>query len=129
MIYVCDTHPLVWFLERNSRLSAVARVAIKSPDDALVVPTIVLAEIWHLSGRGRIEVSLEGIREKILSASNCRVHSFDGAVLDLMPRGYEIHDAIIVATVRLLSSALDEPVQLITCDEQITEGGLVKTVW
>jgi len=129
MIYVCDTHPLVWFLERNPRLSGVARTAIKSPDGALVVPTIVLAEIWHLSGRGRIKIGLDEIREKILSAVNCRTHSFDEAVLDLMPQGYEIHDAIIVATVRLLSSALDEPVQLITCDERITEGGLVQTVW
>ena len=129
MIYVVDTHPLVWFLERNSRLSATARAALKSLDDSLVVPTIVLAEIWHLCSRGRIAVDLEQIHRRVLSASNCRVHAFDEAVLDLLPQGYEIHDAIIVATARFLSSALDEPVQLITCDAQIVEGGLVETVW
>jgi len=74
-------------------------------------------------------VGLGEIREGILSASNCRIHAFDQTLLDLMPQGYEIHDAIIVATARLLSSTLDEPVQLITCDEQITSGGLVETVW
>jgi hypothetical protein len=44
MVYVLDTHAVVWFLEGSARLSAVAKAAMSDPDADLVVPTIVLVE-------------------------------------------------------------------------------------
>lgn len=42
MIYVLDTHAVVWFLEGSSRLGSAAKEAISDPAGELVIPTIVL---------------------------------------------------------------------------------------
>jgi len=45
MIYVADTHTLVWFLEGSTRLSVTARETLISVEAEIVIPAIVLAEI------------------------------------------------------------------------------------
>jgi PIN domain nuclease of toxin-antitoxin system len=62
MTDVVDTHALVWFLEKNPRLSTAARNALRDPSAKIVVPTIVLAEIHFLHARGRIATDLAGTR-------------------------------------------------------------------
>jgi PIN domain nuclease of toxin-antitoxin system len=50
------THALVWHLEGDSRLGAVAQTALNDASVKKVIPTIVLAEIAFLysrSGAGR----------------------------------------------------------------------------
>lgn len=56
MIYVVDTHAVVWFLEGDSRLSKAARDALNDANIQLVMPTIVLAEIVFLYARHRIRL-------------------------------------------------------------------------
>ena len=46
MVYVLDTHAVVWFLEGSSRLGAAARVALSDPVADLVIPTIVSGGGW-----------------------------------------------------------------------------------
>ena len=129
MIHVLDTHPLVWHLEGNGRLSPRARAVLMDPGAELVIPTIVLAEIWHLHNRQKIRTSAQELRARILSASNCSVYPLDEAVLELLPAELDIHDAIIVATARVYRDVLQQPVRLLTCDKPITQSGLVDTVW
>jgi len=94
-----------------------------------VIPTIVLAETWHLYHRKRIRTSPDEVRLRVLSASNCLIYPLDEAVLELFPPNLDIHDAIIVATARVYRELLKQPVRLITCDRMITESRLVETVW
>ena len=129
MIHVLDTHPLVWHLEGNRRLSPKARAVLTDPSAELVVPTIVLAEVWHLYHRKKIRTSPQEVRARILSASNCSVYPLDEAVLELFPAGLDIHDAIIVATARVYRDVLHRPVRLVTRDEPITQSGLIETLW
>ena len=129
MIYVVDTHALIWFLERNPRLSDEGRSLLRSREATLVIPTICLAELVHLSRRGRTSADLQQLRRKLLAAENCRLCALDEAVVDLLPEGLDIHDAIIVATAIISGKVGGEPVRLLTCDAAIIESGLVETVW
>ena len=129
MIYVVDAHPLVWLLQGDSRLPSGAMAILRSGDCAVIVPSIVIAEIWHLFNRRRIRISPQDIRSRILSASNCSVYPLDETVLDLLPKGLDIHDAIIVATAQVCRDVLGQPAQLITGDRKITESGLIDVLW
>lgn len=129
MIHVVDTHPLVWHLEGNPRLSAAARGVLTSPESEIVVPSIVVAEVWYLYHRKRISTSADDIRERILRARNCSIYPLDEAVLELLPAGLDIHDAVIVSAAKLYRDVLGQPVRLVTCDEAISRSGIVETLW
>ena len=68
MLYVVDTHSLVWFLAGNSGLSLKARTILNDPGEGnrLAVPTILLAESWELARKNRIPISfnpvVQGVR-------------------------------------------------------------------
>ncbi|BCB95755.1 hypothetical protein JZK55_06770 [Dissulfurispira thermophila] len=53
MVYVVDTHAIVWFFEDSSELGKNALNALASKNSRLIIPTIVLAEIFYLSQRRR----------------------------------------------------------------------------
>ena len=129
MTYVVDTHGLVWFLEKNRRLSPAARAAMKDPTAELVIPTIALAEIAYLYPRKRIKVDLPGVFAHVAGASNCVVYPLDEAVVERLPAALSIHDAIIVATALVLREALDRETSVITKDAEITNSGLVRVIW
>src|SRR5437764_860466 len=119
MIYVLDTHPLVWHLETNSKLSRAAAAILNSPVSTLVLPSIVVAEVWYLYERKRIATSPADVRLNLLTAANCSIYPLDDAVLEMLPAGLSIHDAIIVATAKVYRDVLKQPVRLITQDREI----------
>lgn len=129
MIYVPDTHAIVWFLDRDPRLSPAAKNVLANPHTTLIVPTMVLAEITHLYARGRISISPTVVEQKVLPATNCRVHALDKEVVAMIPGSLDIHDAIIVATALVLRDLRQLPVTLITKDGKITQSGLIQTLW
>jgi PIN domain nuclease of toxin-antitoxin system len=129
MIYVTDTHPLIWFLDRNARLSPKAGQAYMDPTAKIVVPTIVLVEIKFLFSRNRVAIDLPTTLKYVANTANCTVASMDDRVVDLLPTTLNIHDAIIVGTALLYRDRLGEQVALITRDTEITASGLVPVVW
>ncbi|MCS6936478.1 MAG: PIN domain-containing protein [Candidatus Bipolaricaulota bacterium] len=129
MIYVVDTHALVWFLEANKRLGKKAKSILLKPDADLVIPTIVLAESKFLFAKKRIAIDLNTIYSNVIAARNCTVYPLDEAVIAKMPTTLGIHDAIIVATGLTIQESLGENVSVITRDEAIVKAGLVHTIW
>lgn len=129
MIYVIDTHALVWFLEASDRLGREARAILKRADATLIIPSIVLAESKFLFAKERIGVDLDAIYQRIIAARNCTIYPLDEAVIAELPTTLEIHDAIIVATGRVIREALGEEVAVITRDEAIRASGLIDTLW
>lgn len=129
MTCVTDTHPMVWLLENNPRLSSPARDALEDPGSQIVVPALVLAEIGHLYGRQRISVDIPSVLHYIRTATNCRVSSLDEAVIAHLPTSLDIHDAIIVATALYYRDGLGEAVGLITRDAAIQASSLVPVIW
>lgn len=129
MIYVIDTHPLVWFLEANKRLGKRAKSVLLKADTEMVIPAIVLAESKFLFAKKRINIDLDAIYTRVITAHNCTVYPLDEEVIAKMPTTLEIHDAIIIATGLVIQEALGEEVAIITRDEAIVNAGLIDTLW
>lgn len=129
MIYIVDTHALVWFLEANKRLGKRAKSVLLKPDAELVIPAIVLAESKFLFAKKRIGIDLDIIYNHVIAARNCTIYPLDEAVVAKMPTTLEIHDAIIVATGLVIQESLGEKVAVITRDEAIVNAGGINTLW
>ncbi|HWQ33144.1 MAG TPA: PIN domain-containing protein [Blastocatellia bacterium] len=129
MIYVLDTHPIVWFLEGSPLLSNTAKTAMSEVTAELVIPTIALVEISFLYAKKRITIDVSIVRQKLLAAGNCSIYPLDEQVASLTPLSLNIHDAIIVATGLVYRDVLKRSVALVTKDGEITRSGLISTIW
>jgi PIN domain nuclease of toxin-antitoxin system len=98
MIYVVDTHIFIWLLDDNKRLSQKYKKILLSQKNTFVFSTIVLAEIKYLIAVRRININFNSVLEYLSECDNCIVYPVDEAVIDNMPAGLDIHDALIVAT-------------------------------
>jgi PIN domain nuclease of toxin-antitoxin system len=126
---VTDTHPWVWFLTANSRLSEDARSSLSNPSHLIIVPSIVMLEIRYLYNRKRIPISFEEVLEQLETTENILIHPLDVSVASIAPMTLEIYDAIIVGTTIYLSKELGQVVSLVTNDKAITDSGLVPVIW
>ena len=129
MTYVLDTHPVVWFLESSRRLSARAGTVLRDRSHTFILPTIVLVEITYLYTKGRIEVDTARVQQRLVAASHCVLYPLDEQVALRIPTGLNIHDVIIVATALVYRDILHESVAVITKNGEMTQSGLIETVW
>jgi len=129
MLYVTDTHPFIWHLAEDERLSGDAAEVFRKAERGVamvVVPTIVLAECMYLAEKHRVKVEFHDVLCKVQAALNYRVYPLDLTVIlraGELVKLREIHDRLIVATAQLLKA------RLITRDEGIRSSGHVETVW
>ncbi len=132
MIYVLDTHALVWFLQNNPKLGDRASALFDDPTTRFAVPTLVLCEIAHLAQKGRLEKDLAKIIQHLRGDDRFEIISLDEAVVGCLPKGLDIldiHDAVIVATTLALGESHKEKTCLITRDGMIRDSKLVDVVW
>lgn len=127
-IYVIDTHPLVWYFTDSPKLSLTVKQAFNEIDQGNaigIVPSIVLAEIVHLSDRKKIPISIQETIGRLQQATSFGIVSLDLTVIILMIpfKTYELHDRVIVATAKSFGASL------ITKDEQIHELRTVPCIW
>ena len=129
---VVDTHTIVWFLSRDSRLSANARELLRSTTaagDAIHVPSICLVELTYLVEKRRLPALA---REELILAlddpeSPCSLVPLDRMVTDALEsvQRSEVPDLphrIVAAT----AVALRLP--LISRDSRI-RASQVHTIW
>jgi PIN domain nuclease of toxin-antitoxin system len=126
---VTDTHPWVWFLTKNPRLSEKAGNALADPANLIIVPSIVMMEIKYLYLHKRISLSFDDTLQKIESCGNILVYPLDIAVASLAPTALDIHDAIIVGAALHAAEEYGLPSFLITLDKAITQSRLVPIIW
>jgi len=117
MDYVSDTHSIVWYFTEDPRLSEAATKAFDgtASEGAVIVPSIVLAEIMFISRKGRITLTFEESLRRIEECENFQIASLDVELLKIADRikvDMEMHDRLIVAT------ALHYGATLITRDRQ-----------
>jgi PIN domain nuclease of toxin-antitoxin system len=129
VIFIVDTHALVWFFGNAARLSKDARVALTEPDSRLVVPTIVLAELKFLFAKGRTPSNYAELLKESTNSLNVIIHPFDQMVVDRFPTTLDIHDAIIVGTALVYRDDMHEKSAIITKDRAITGSKLIETIW
>ena len=125
MTYIVDTHVFVWFLDKNKRLKPLYHQILMDVHNSFVFSTIVLAEIKHLISRKRISVDFEQVVEYLSESENCVIYPIDEDVVDEMPVGLNIHDALIVATGLVYRNILKEKVEMLTEDEEIIQSHIL----
>ena len=132
MIYVTDTHPLVfWSSNRRRRLGNRARRILQQTEQgkhSIIVPIVVLEEINRLVERKivRLEVPFRRWAEELERSPNFQVQAYTLEVLlesVSLVAIRDLADRAIVATARQLRCPL------ITADELIRDGEWVDTVW
>ena len=129
MIHVVDTHGITRYFENLSLLGADSRALMTHPDSVLVVPTIVLAEARWMIQKKQTTVDWDHMVSSLQADPRFVVMPLTLDIVGLAQPGLEMHDALICATVILLSDSVDEGVNLITRDKGIRDSGLVETVW
>jgi len=129
VIIVADTHPWVWFLTANPRLSPKAKASLSDSSNLVIVPSIVMLEVKYLYYRKRISISFEEVLSTTETSENVVIHPLDIFVATFAPVKLEIHDAIIVGTTIYLSKQHGQLVSLITKDENISKSGFVPVIW
>ena len=132
MIYVTDTHPLVfWSSNRKRRLGRRASRIFQETEQgkhSIIVPIVVLEEINRLVERKvvRLQVPFRRWAEELERSPNFQVQAYTLEVLLESASVGAIRDPAdraIVATARHLRCPL------ITADQIIQDGDWVDTVW
>jgi PIN domain nuclease of toxin-antitoxin system len=132
VIYVTDTHPLVfWSSNRKPRLGKRARRIFKETEQgrhSIVVPITVLEETNRLVERNvvHLDVPFRRWADELERSPNFQVQSYTLEVLLESVALVAIRDPAdraIVATARHLRCPL------LTADEFIQDGNWVDTVW
>ena len=132
MIYLTDTHPLVfWSSNRKQRIGNRARRILQETEQgkhSIIVPIVVLEEINRLVERKivRLDVPFRRWAEELERSPNFQVQAYTLEVLLESVSLAAIRDPAdraIVATARQLRSPL------ITADEFIQDGDWVDTIW
>lgn len=119
MTYIVDTHILIWFLDKNKRLNPVHQQIMLDKQNNFVISVIVLAGIKYLITQRRIDVDFEEVIDYLGTSQNCLIYPVDEDVVDKMPNGLNIHDALIVATGLVYKNLLGEDIKILTEDEEI----------
>jgi len=127
MLYLTDTHALVWHLTDDDRLGDGAREVLRAADEGLeevAVPTTC----WRRrsTSRGRGGLPFDEVMERMEGGSGYGSYPLTVRVIWEMTGlygDYSIHDSAIVATARILGT------DLLTRDGEIVVAGDVDTVW
>jgi PIN domain nuclease of toxin-antitoxin system len=132
VIYVTDTHPLVfWSADRKTRLGKRARRILQETEQgkhSIIVPIVVLEEINRLVERRVVHLSMPFRRwaVELERSPNFQVQAY---TLEVLLESVSLvalrdpADRAIVATARYLRCPL------ITADEIIQNGDWVDTIW
>ena len=109
-MYVADTHALIWYFTNDPKLGHTCKKILELADAGLeevAVPTIVVAEALYISRK--LGFSFNDFFKKIKNAKGYSVIGFNTEIIEIMeglPEEYSIHDAVIVATAKLLKAPL-----------------------
>ena len=103
MDHVTDTHSIVWYFTDDPRLSRRALEVFEKTikEGAIIIPAVVLAEIMHIAGKGKITLTFDETLQKIDSYENFIVAALDLEILKVAEKikvNLEMHDKLIAAT-------------------------------
>ncbi len=127
--FVVDTNALWWYLKAPERLSASADVIFRlaeTGNTVMVVPAIVVAELYYLSVKTGDPLPPSELMEMFDTSGVFRVSELGRTqleMLDRLPEIPEMHDRLIVAE----ALALGAPV--VTRDPVIAVSPQVQSIW
>jgi PIN domain nuclease of toxin-antitoxin system len=128
-VYVADAHALGWYFADDPRLGPQAAQIFERSgrgECLILVPAIVLAELFRISRKKRIALDFADLLQEVEEKSNFMVTALDLDVIKRLPDTSpltELHDQIIVITALLYEAPV------LTKDGPIRDSGLVETIW
>lgn len=129
MVYITDTHALVWYLTGDQKLGAEAKkifTRLEKGKGRLLISLIVFLEVLVLVEKGRITFTWENFNEKIGQFPTAMIYPIGLDVLaEIKDIGnkLELHDRVLVTTTKIHEGVL------ITKDPEIKKIKEIKTVW
>ncbi|MEA2053821.1 MAG: PIN domain-containing protein [Candidatus Thermoplasmatota archaeon] len=125
MIYVLDTHILIWYFIGSKRLKGGLKEKIdevRRRGGRLLVPTIVLAEALAIAERDKVEFDFQRMYQLIKDEAEFEIVSFTSEILEEAMRIKipEIHDRIIVATAKFYKAGILTKDRIILESEELT---------
>jgi len=111
-----DSHALLWYLSKNSKLTAKARDCLDK-SSRIIVSTIVLLELLYILQKFGQERKFKNLLNS-LGSEKYLVYPVDLALVRdcaKLPKSLEMHDRLIVTTGKIFN------VPLITKDQQIAK--------
>jgi PIN domain nuclease of toxin-antitoxin system len=127
MLYVADTHALVWYMEGKQHLSRAAHDVLASATSNLQISAVSLAEIAFLSIRNRIGIRLQDAVDHVARSENIAICTLHAGIVERLPAELDIHDGIIVTTALACGDWLGDEVAVVTKDRQIRDSGAAAT--
>lgn len=127
--YVIDTNVLFWQMTRSSRMSRAAADVFLEADAGqarLVIPFIVLAELYYLNNKYGRPIDFVAELTSMRSARNAEfvVHQPDDLLdLDRDSAVLEMHDRLVVGVARRMG------LPCVTSDRSIHDSKLVPVIW
>ena len=127
--YVADTHALWWYLNSSDRLSPAADAVfrlIETGNALLIVPAIVIAEIYFLSVKLGRPLPPRDLYEALDSVDGVLISPLDRRKLAALQEVHdvpEMHDRLIAAE----AFVLDAPI--ITRDQDLAGSQHIATIW
>lgn len=131
MIYVIDTHALIWLMSDHPRLGKAASATFESDTNRFAVPAIVVAEALFLIMRKRANLTFDEFWRFMDEISNLSFIDLTKSIIRItegLPYELEMHDRQIIATALSLQQQGDEAA-IITKDRLIIQTAIVPTVW
>lgn len=132
MDFVTDTHPLIWALFAQKRLSPRVRTIFERAtqgENRIFIPTIVIAESIMVVERGRVKSTIVELLQTFRTMQDTNTLLFQDLDPEMVIASHslisipDIFDRLVVAEARQLG------LPLITCDTVITAANVVTTVW
>lgn len=128
-ILVLDTHALVWFLQKDARLTLPARQAILDSRFRKMIPFLVCCEIHYLHAKEKFPLSAIDVLEIIRQTGDFELASHTEDQVGHLKSELDIHDAVIVATACALQESGKNKVHIVSKDEKIRAHSPVPILW
>ena len=132
MIYVTDTHPLVfWASDRKQRLGKRAQRIFQEAErgkHSVIVPVVALEETARLIERKviRLAVPFRRWAEELDRSANFAVQAY---TIEILFESVSLADIRDPADRAIIATARHLRCPLITADEVIHDGNWIETVW
>ncbi|MFQ5824765.1 MAG: type II toxin-antitoxin system VapC family toxin, partial [bacterium] len=113
------------------KLSHISKTEIENSNNRIIISVMVLLEIKYLHHKKRFKISPDIVIEHLENDSRCLFYPIDLEVVSELSTSLSIHDAVIVATAKVFEKfrSADGEVFILTKDKEITDSGIVKTIW
>ena len=127
--FVVDAHTLWWYIMARERLSPAAANIFRLAEQehaSLIVPAIVVAELYYLSEKLGEPLTPSGLLSELAPTIGLELSVLGQDQLELLPLLTEIpemHDRLIAAAAMALDAAI------VTRDPDLLASPQVTTVW